>query len=118
MKVDTMHEFAITKSLLDIAVEQAQKHNAVRVTNISLVVGEMSGVEDECMRFYFDLLGKNTIAYGATLTIQRVPMTAHCRDCGTTFPLVDTGWLCPSCAGSNLEIISGRELYIDTMQLE
>ena len=113
-----MHELSVTQSLLDIATEQAGKHNASTVTRISLVVGEISGVEDECMPFYFELLARDTVASGATLCIERVPMKARCRDCGLTFPLSEFNWACANCRGTGVELVSGREFYIDSMEME
>ena len=113
-----MHELAITQSVLDIALEQAEKHDASKVTRINLVVGEMSGVVDECVQFYFEFLSKDTIASDATLSFERIPITAHCYDCDTTFPLAEFNWICPNCQGGNIEVVAGRELYIDSMEIE
>jgi len=113
-----MHELAITQNVLDIVLEQAEKHNASKITKINLVVGEMSGVVDECVRFYFEFLSKDTIASGATLSFERIPIKAHCNGCDTTFPLAEFHWICPNCQGGNIEVVAGRELYIDSMELE
>lgn len=113
-----MHELAITESLLEIALQQAQKHNARRITKINLVVGELSGVEDECVQFYFDLLSKDSVASGAALCFLRLPLTARCHDCDTNFTPERLNWVCPGCSGSRVEIVGGRELYIDSMELE
>jgi hydrogenase nickel incorporation protein HypA/HybF len=113
-----MHELAITQNMLDIALEQAEKHNACKITKINLVVGEMSGVVDECVLFYFDFLSKDTIASDATLSFERIPIKAHCYDCDITFPLSEFNWVCPNCQGSNIKVVAGRELYIDSMEME
>lgn len=113
-----MHELAITQNVLDIALEQAEKHNASKVIKINLVVGEMSGVVDECVQFYFGFLSKDTIASDAMLSFERIPITAHCYDCDATSPLEEFNWVCPHCHSSNIEVVGGRELYIDSMEIE
>jgi len=81
-----MHELAITQSVLDIALEHAKKHKANKITSINLVIGEMSGIVDECVRFYFESISKDTIASEATLSFETVPTKGRCRDCDTTLP--------------------------------
>ena len=51
-----MHELAITQSMLDIVLEQAEKAEAKKVEQITLVIGEMTGVVKECVQFYMDFL--------------------------------------------------------------
>jgi Zn finger protein HypA/HybF involved in hydrogenase expression len=41
----------------------------------------------------------------------------RCRDCDQLFPLQkDPG--CPKCAGRRTDIVGGRELYIENMEVE
>ena len=49
-----MHELAITEEILRIAIEHAERAQAKRVTDINLVVGELSSVVDDSVQFYFD----------------------------------------------------------------
>lgn len=113
-----MHELAITQCVLDMALEQAEKHNAGKVTKINLVVGELSGVVEECAQFYFRFLSKDTIASEATLAFERVPTRARCHDCDFTFALSESDWTCPKCESGSIEIVGGKELYMDSMELE
>lgn len=113
-----MHELAITQGVLDIALEHAKNFNANKIMRINLVVGEMTGIVDECVRFYFDFISKDTIASEATLSFERVPIKAYCRDCDATFTLSGLDWRCPSCQSCNIEVIAGRELYVESIEVE
>ena len=112
-----MHELSITESMLDIVLNQAQKNGAERVQGINLVIGEMSGVVDDCVRFYFDFLSKGTIAEGAHISIKIVPAQARCRECGKQFKLNDLDWLCPSCGTTKIDIVEGKELYLESIEV-
>lgn len=113
-----MHELAITQSILAIALEQAEKNNAKKIKNISISIGELTGIVDDCVEFYFPFLSKDTIADGATLTFDRKPTMLRCRECENTFSPDDIMWTCPECQSQSVEIISGRECYINTIEVD
>ncbi len=113
-----MHEFAITQSILAIALEQAEKNSARKIRNINISIGELSGIVDNCVEFYFPFLSKDTIANGATLTFEKKPTILRCRDCENTFSPDDIKWACPECRSQSVEILSGRECYINTIEVD
>lgn len=113
-----MHELSITQTLLDIVLEQAETHDAQRVGQVRLVIGEMSGIVDDSVRFYFELLSKGTIAEGARLAVRRVPATARCSECGERFAFERLSWACPKCGAVRLEIVEGKEMYIESLEVE
>ena len=113
-----MHELAITQSMFDLVLEQAEKVGAKEVGKINLVIGEMTGVVDECVKFYFDFLSKGTLAEGATLSFKMVPTMAQCRDCHKSFELKEFDWTCPYCQGYDIKIIAGQELFVESMEVE
>ena len=113
-----MHELSITQSILSITLEKAKEAHASKVSRINLVIGELSGIVDECVQFYFDFLSKDTIAADATLSFRQPPTQLCCRNCGTAFSPHNGIWACPSCHEQKVEIISGRELYIESIEVE
>jgi hydrogenase nickel incorporation protein HypA/HybF len=113
-----MHELAITQSMLDIVLERAKESGARKVGAINLVIGELSGFVEESVRFYFDFLAKNTIAEGAALNFKPVPPRARCRSCDKPFELRELDWSCPQCGGSDIEITAGKELSIESIDIE
>jgi hydrogenase nickel incorporation protein HypA/HybF len=113
-----MHELAITQSMLDLVLEQAAKADAKRVGKINLVLGEMTGVVGQCVQFYFDFLSKGTPAEKATLNFKVVPTTAKCLNCHREFKLGEFDWTCPHCKGNNIEIVGGKELFVESIEVE
>lgn len=112
-----MHELAITESILDIALEHARKESATRICRINLVIGEMTGVVEECVRFYLGLLSPGTAAEEAEIAVRLVPITARCQNCGEDFEVQDSEWACPCCHGTRLDIIGGRELLVESIEV-
>ncbi len=62
-----IHEFAVTKSLLDLVLQYAEQAGAGRVGKINLVIGEMTGVVSDSVKFYMDFMSKDTVVEGAAL---------------------------------------------------
>jgi hydrogenase nickel incorporation protein HypA/HybF len=113
-----MHEAAITESMLSLALEKAGEAKAKKITRINLVIGELSGVVGECVQFYFDAISRNTIAEGAALSFENKPTQIRCRKCQIVFSPVNHEWSCPQCHEIGLEIVSGRECYMESIEVE
>jgi hydrogenase nickel incorporation protein HypA/HybF len=104
--------------MLDLVLEQAEKAEAKSVGKINLVIGEMTGVVERCVQFYFDFLSKGTLAEGAALAFKVIPTTARCRGCDKNFELKEFDWTCPYCQGNNMEIVAGKELFVESIEVE
>jgi len=113
-----VHELAITQNMLDLVLEQAEKAGAKEVGKINLVIGEMTGVVDECVQFHFGFLSKGTPAERATLSFTMVPTTVRCRHCSKVFELKEFDWACPDCGDNSLEITGGKELFVESIEVE
>ena len=68
-----MHELAVTESILEIALRHGRAAGATAITDLFLVVGELSTIVDESVQFYWDIVSEGTEAAGATLHFRRVP---------------------------------------------
>ncbi|MFH1087998.1 MAG: hydrogenase maturation nickel metallochaperone HypA, partial [Chloroflexota bacterium] len=111
-----MHELAITEQILKLAVEKANDAGAKKVTRVSLVVGELSGVAPECVQFYFEFLRHDSIAGEATLSFAPVAARLRCRDCAAEFS-PEAIWVCPKCQGRNISIAAGRECHLESIEV-
>jgi hydrogenase nickel incorporation protein HypA/HybF len=113
-----MHELSIVESLLSVALENGEKAQATRILKIHVVVGDLSGVVDDSVNFYFSFLSEKTIAAGASIVFVHRPARLHCRTCGTNFSPEKLDFHCPNCKELQVDIIGGRELYIDRLEVE
>jgi len=113
-----MHELAITQNMLDLVLKKAEEAGAKEVKRINLVIGEMTGVVEECVQFYFGFLSQGTIAEGAALSFQPVATQARCRLCDKLFELKEFDWACPHCGGKEMEIVAGKELFVESIEVE
>ncbi len=115
-----MHELPVIESILKVSLSHGAKNNVQKIMAIHLQVGELSDLEDEWMQRYFDHLSKDSIAAGAVLKIERMPVVMNCEDCRESFQ-VDIknvkDIVCPLCQGKNNKLISGREYFIKSMEV-
>jgi hydrogenase nickel incorporation protein HypA/HybF len=113
-----MHELSVTESVLDIVIRHAQQANAHRVTGIDLVIGEYASIVDDSVQFYWDIISKDTPAVGAQLRFRRIPAELACQSCGHRYhPDLDS-YACPECGSSRVQIVAGREFYVESIDIE
>ncbi len=114
-----MHELSVMSNILDIVQEHAQKNNAKKVYKINLKIGDLSDIIPEWAQTYFDMLSKDTVADGAALSIEKVPVTVKCNSCGNTHTFADKDWsfTCVKCESSDITLIEGREFYITSIEI-
>ncbi len=113
-----MHELPVTESILDITLRHAQAHDAIKVTDIYLVIGDWSTIIDESVQFHWDILSDNTIAKGATLHFERIPVELLCLDCSHRYTPTEKELICPKCDGVRVKVEKGDEFNIDSIEIE
>ena len=77
-----MHELALTKGVIDIVLSEQKRQDFERVLEISLRIGEFSGIVPECIREFFPIAAAGSPARDAKLVIETVPASFLCLDCG------------------------------------
>lgn len=114
-----MHELSLMSNILDIVVEHAQRHGAQKVTRINLRIGVLSDIIPQWAQTYFDMLSRDTIADGASLEIERVPVAVRCGSCGHEETFRDGEWqfTCVKCGSMDIELMQGRELSVASIEV-
>lgn len=114
-----MHELALTEQILEIALRHGKEHDAERITDLFLVIGELSSVIDESVQFYWDMIARDTLCEGAQLHFERIPAELACRDCGRQYGL-DRGQIstCPDCDSARIEVLEGKEFRLQSINID
>jgi hydrogenase nickel incorporation protein HypA/HybF len=114
-----MHELSITQSILEIALRHGEQAQATKITDLHLVIGQLSSVVDDSVQFYWDLIAKDTLAEGATLHFKRIPARLECQDCGQAYTLegqqLDG---CPACESIKVKVVAGQEFQLESIEIE
>ena len=110
-----MHEFSLTQNLLDIAVKNA---DSKRIVSVNLLIGPFSDEREESIEFYWRDLAKGTVGEGAKLNFQHVKAEMKCLACGGTFSLEDDQSICIYCQSDRLQLLSGDEVKLQSIDVE
>ena len=113
-----MHELSLVASVFEVLEVEARKHGAARVLSVVLRVGIMAGAVPDLLESAFDAYKKGTIADGARLEIVVVPVKVRCPDCGGEAVRDDADFSCAACGSRRVEIVEGRELVVEKIELE
>jgi hydrogenase nickel incorporation protein HypA/HybF len=113
-----VHEVGIMQSVLDIAETQARQNGAVRILEVRMRVGRMTGVVPEALDHAFTVLREGTMAAAAVLAVDYVPGVFWCATCAAEFESDDLVGGCPACKAPSFELRRGRELAVESLEVE
>jgi len=113
-----MHELAVTESILNIALDHAQRSGAVRVTDLYLVIGQLSSIVDDSVQFYWDIVSNETICAGAQLHFERIPAQMKCLDCDHGYAISHGLEACPQCGSFRVRVHAGEEFRLESIEVE
>lgn len=112
-----MHEYPITKRIIEIAEEYAVKNNAAQVKAINLVVGDYCGYVASSIELYFELIAEGSVCEKAKLNIERIVPRLKCSSCGKLFIRKPFSFECPDCKGQGRPTEIGQEFYIKSIEI-
>lgn len=115
-----MHELSIMKNILEVVLEYGERAGAQKISRINIKAGAFTEFVPRYAQLYFDMISQNTIAEKAEIHIDTSPAIVKCRSCGTETQIDIRHLLkaCNSCHSNQIELISGRELSIDSIEIE
>ena len=121
-----MHEFSMTTQIVNYVLEEAKKHNAKRVNEVHLIIGKLTFLGIEQVKFAYDLLVKNTIMEDSKLHIEEKNGVVKCNNCGyngdlkyeddPVYHIPSPTLNCPKC-GDVVNIVGGKECTIKSIKL-
>jgi hydrogenase nickel incorporation protein HypA/HybF len=114
-----MHELGLMDNVLNMVRESAGQSRISRVSRIKLVVGKFSMALTDSLRFAFEVLAQDELFKDAVLEIEEKAIECQCAACAHRFE-VDRSYnfICPRCGTNKVDIVSGRELYVDYFEGE
>ena len=112
-----MHELAVCQSVISQVEQIAREHQASAVSSIKLLIGTLSGVEPALLAQAFTIAQAGTIADGATLEMETLPIRVRCRSCHAESDATANKLVCGACGDWQTDIISGDEMLLASLEL-
>ena len=114
-----MHELSIVESLIEqVEKEVLQSGHEGRIVQLDLVIGQLSGVNADSIRFAFELLSPDTKLGDARLSIEEPRAVCRCEDCKAEMEIEELAASCPVCGSLHVAIVGGQDLMLDGIELE
>jgi hydrogenase nickel incorporation protein HypA/HybF len=113
-----MHEMGIAMQIIEIATASipGDMKNS-RVQRVNLKVGKLAAIVPDSLHFCFEIASQDTPLAGAELVIEEIPVVASCNDCSFQWTINDPVFVCQKCKSGSIQLISGRELDIESIEL-
>jgi hydrogenase nickel incorporation protein HypA/HybF len=113
-----MHEFAIACSVLDAVRTEALLRPGMRVSKVSVRIGDLAGLDPDALSFCFEALTKETDLESAILEIEWKPRRHRCPRCASEFLVLNYETSCPECGEELTVFLSGDELELAYLEME
>jgi hydrogenase nickel incorporation protein HypA/HybF len=113
-----MHEMSLAEHVLQIIEEAAHHQSFVRVKTVWLEIGQLACVEQESLRFCFDVVARDSVAQQARVEIIEMPGLGWCKLCAREVPMVALYDACSQCGSFDLEVLSGDTLRVKELEVE
>lgn len=122
-----MHEFSIASGVVETVLDFAQAGGLRKIVEVRMVIGELTCVEAEQLKFCFQSITNDTALAGAALEIESADAVVRCGHCRYEGP--PKYWCdaqaaaflptleCPEC-GRAAEAIAGHECSIKSIKYQ
>ena len=118
-----MHEFSTAQRLLEVALKAAEDKGVSKIVELDLEIGSLTHLNDEQLKFSFQVLSKGTLAEDAKVKVRYTPITIECRKCGykRSMKIVGLeellGISCSKCRSHDLEFLGGETCVLKSIRV-
>jgi hydrogenase nickel incorporation protein HypA/HybF len=114
-----MHELSIVASVVDSVTETLNAYPGARVQEVRLRIGALASVVVDSLEFCWGLATEGTALEGARLRVIPVPVVMRCEPCDADVELEGVqSFRCPRCGEPCSDLRQGREMDIDSIEIE
>jgi len=114
-----MHELSLITSVVETVTESLAAYPGARVKAVRLRVGALAAVIPETLEFCYGIAAEDTPLEGSNLVIDVLPVVVRCEPCGLDSELEGIqSFRCPKCGEPCGDLRQGRELEIESIEIE
>jgi hydrogenase nickel incorporation protein HypA/HybF len=109
-----VHELSLAQAIIDTVGHHA---DGAEVRCAYVRIGYLRQVVPDSLQFSWQVLTDGTALEGCKLAIEHVPAVVTCTVCGTRTTLDLPVLACGSCPSPEVELVSGEEFLIDSIDV-
>jgi hydrogenase nickel incorporation protein HypA/HybF len=115
-----MHEFSMCEGIVENTLIEFEKfgNKNARLLKVKVVIGKLHRIVTDTLVFAFEVLTRETPIKGSVLELEQIAVTCMCNDCMCKSEITPPLFKCGKCSSGNLTIISGKELYIESLEVD
>jgi hydrogenase nickel incorporation protein HypA/HybF len=114
-----MHELSIVENIVDSVTESLAVYHGARVIEVRLRIGALAAVIEDSLQFCYCTATEGTALEGSKLVVKILPVVMHCEACGADGEMESLqSFRCPHCGEPVSDLRQGRELEIDSIEIE
>ena len=110
-----MHELSVATAILNTALKHADGR---RVSGVSMRAGAMRQVVPDSLRFYWEIVARDTACEGAELEVVDIATELRCAACECRWSPQIPAFRCPECGSAEVLVLAGEELEVDYIEVE
>jgi hydrogenase nickel incorporation protein HypA/HybF len=112
-----MHEISLLMSVIDKISRLCEQNNWKNILRVTLKVGHLRHIDPEVFAFAFSSASVGTNLEGSEISIIEMPIIIKCRNCEKNSDTEDIKFVCPNCGSLKVDIISGTEFVIESIEI-
>ena len=114
-----MHEASLVLGMIPVIEKHLIDNKGVYVSKVTTKIGRLSGVELNSFEFAFNAVKLDyPWLKDAVLIVNDIPIVYKCNSCSGEFESMDFNFPTCSCGSTDIELISGTELYLETLEID
>jgi hydrogenase nickel incorporation protein HypA/HybF len=110
-----MHELSIATAVLNTALRHADDEP---VALVSMRVGTLRQVVPDSLRFYWEIVARDTVCEDAELEVQEIATRLRCEHCEREWEPLIPAFRCPDCSSAEVTVTAGEELEVEYLELK
>jgi hydrogenase nickel incorporation protein HypA/HybF len=114
-----LHELSIVSSVVDAVIDSMAPYPGARVKEVRLRVGALASVVEDSLQFCYGIATEGTPLEGSKLVVNAVPVVMRCESCSADVEIASLqSFRCPRCNAPVSNLLQGRELEIESIEIE
>ncbi len=108
-----MHELHLAQDILRKIEEKATQEGKKELATVTVNLGQARFTHLEELKELLHDISKGTVAEGAKIKFNIVPLKSACAGCGKEFDPSTMRLDCPHCGSTDIRVVSGDRLDVE-----